>query len=131
MTRFLMTLEDAVDLVLYAFENGKGSETYIMKAKSVDILTLAKKIISMYGSKNKIEIVGERKGEKTYEVLISEEEMNISVDHGKYIVVDWKNRNVNKYKLPPYTSNNCERFTDYELRNIIINGGKKSSSYRI
>ena len=121
MTRFLMTLTDAVDLVLYAWENGKGSETYVMKSKSIDLRTLADTIIEMYGKNNDIAVIGERKGEKTYEVLISQEEMTISREEDRYFVVDWSKRTPSG-KINPYTSENCERFTKDELKNIIIHG---------
>lgn len=124
MTRFLMTLEDAVDLVLYAWLHGKGSETYVYKAKSTDLITLAQSIIKMYGNENPIEIIGERKGEKTYEVLISQEEMSISKEQNEYFVIDW-NKRIPSNKTMPFTSENCERFTDNELKHIIENGNYK------
>lgn len=124
MTRFLMTLEDAVDLVLYAWLHGKGSETYVYKAKSTDLGTLAQKIIEMYGTNNEIQIIGERKGEKTYEVLISQEEMSIAKEQDRYFVVDWRKR-IPSAKNTPFTSENCERFNDNELKHIIENGNYK------
>jgi UDP-glucose 4-epimerase len=90
MTRFMMTLDDAVDLVLYAFEHGKAGEIFVQKAPAATIETLAKSLISLLGASNHpINIIGTRHGEKLFEVLLSREEMLSAEDLGRY------------YRLPP------------------------------
>ena len=76
MTRFMMSLHDAVDLVLYAFKNGRQGETFVQKAPAATIETLAEALIATVGLKDyPIEVMGSRHGEKLYEVLLSREEM--------------------------------------------------------
>ena len=75
MTRFMMTLEDAVELVLYAFENGRNGDIFIQKAPACTIETLAKALIDLYKANSPIQIIGTRHGEKVYETLVNREEM--------------------------------------------------------
>ncbi len=86
MTRFMMTLDDAVDLVLYAFENGEQGDLFVQKAPACTIDTLAKAIINLTGSKTGISYIGTRHGEKLYETLVTREEMLHSVDLGNYLI---------------------------------------------
>lgn len=101
MTRFMMTLEDAVDLVLYAFEHGKNGDIFVQKAPAVTIGTLAKALaLTLTDNINyPIEIIGTRHGEKLYEALLSREEMALADDLGLYyrIPPDLRDLNYEKY----------------------------------
>lgn len=99
MTRFMMTLEDAVDLVLYAFEHGKNGDLFVQKAPAATLDTLAKSLIDLYNSKVSICNIGTRHGEKLYETLVTREEMANSIDMGQYyrIPCDTRDLNYDKY----------------------------------
>ena len=99
MTRFMMTLEDAVDLVWYAFENAKQGDLFVQKAPSATINTLAQALIELYKSKSEIKIIGTRHGEKLYETLVNREDMLKAEDLGEYfrIPADGRDLNYNKY----------------------------------
>ena len=90
MTRFMMTLDDAVDLVLYAFEHGSPGEIFVQKAPAATILTLARALTDLLGaSDHTINTIGTRHGEKLFEALLSREEMTAAEDLGDY------------YRIPP------------------------------
>ena len=95
MTRFMMTLEDAVDLVLFAFNNGKGGELFVQKAPAATIDTLFKAIASIMNFEEKPIYIGERHGEKLYETLLTREERMRSTDLGSYFKVSPDNRDLN------------------------------------
>ena len=100
MTRFMMTLDDAVDLVLYAFENGKQGELFVQKAPSATIHTLAYALTDLLRKPNhEMRIIGTRHGEKLYETLLSREEMVSAEDLGLYYCVppDLRDLNYNKF----------------------------------
>ena len=100
MTRFMMTLDDALDLVLYAFENGKQGEIFVQKSPAATIETLVKALIEILGVPNHpIKTIGTRHGEKLFEVLLSREEMLTAKDIGKYYSVppDLRDLNYEKY----------------------------------
>jgi UDP-N-acetylglucosamine 4,6-dehydratase/5-epimerase len=101
MTRFMMSIEDAVDLVLYAFEHGDQGDIFVQKAPSATIETLAKAVKKIFNAPNPIEIIGTRHGEKQYETLLTREERAKAEDHGDYFRVRADNRDIN-YK--PYFS---------------------------
>jgi UDP-glucose 4-epimerase len=116
----MMTLDDAVDLVLYAFEHGEQGDLFVQKAPAATIETLAKAIIDLTGSKTVITYIGTRHGEQLYETLVTQEEMVKSVDLGNFFCVKADNRDLNydKYfskgnkKLDlgePYTSHSTKR----------------------
>ncbi len=84
MTRFLMSLDDAVDLVLYAFLNGSQGDTFVQKAPASTIQDLAQAIIQLFGSKSKIRLIGTRHGEKRHETLLTREEFVKADDIGRY-----------------------------------------------
>ncbi|MEZ7911444.1 MAG: polysaccharide biosynthesis protein [Propionivibrio sp.] len=120
MTRFLMTLEESVDLVLYAFENARPGDIFVQKAPASTVGDLAQAMKEMLGAKNEIKIIGTRHGEKLYESLLSREEMARAEDLGGYYRVPADSRDLNyaKYfvegetdvsKLEDYTSHNTER----------------------
>ncbi|MCD2421384.1 polysaccharide biosynthesis protein [Niabella pedocola] len=95
MTRFMMTLEDAVDLVLYAFEHGKQGDLFVQKAPGATIETLAKALLELYQSRNEIKIIGTRHGEKVYETLVNREDMLKAEDMGDYYRIPADNRDLN------------------------------------
>ncbi|KAF5064497.1 UDP-glucose 4-epimerase [anaerobic digester metagenome] len=120
MTRFMMTLEDAVDLVLFAYENGKNGDLFVQKSPASTIHDLAQALIELYKSKSKIKVIGTRHGEKLYETLVNREEMAKATDMGHYFRVSADNRSLNYESyfsegqkklsvLEDYHSHNTER----------------------
>ena len=99
MTRFLMSLDESVGLVLHALKYGKQGDLFIQKSPATNILTLAKAIKNIFNSKVKIKIIGTRLGEKKHETLISKEEMIKSEDQKKYfrIILEKNNNNFSSY----------------------------------
>ena len=95
MTRFMMTIEGAVDLVLYAFENGKPGDIFVRKAPSVTIGTLALALLDILRLNNEIRVIGTRHGEKLYETLLNREEMAQAEDLGDYYRVPADVRDLN------------------------------------
>ncbi len=120
MTRFLMTLEESVDLVLYAFENARPGDIFVQKAPASTVGDLAQAMKELLGRCNEIKTIGTRHGEKLYESLLSREEMARAEDLGGYyrVPADSRDLNYNKYfvegetevsALDDYTSHNTER----------------------
>ena len=99
MTRFLMSLDEAVDLVLYAFQNGNQGDLFVQKSPASTIKDLAKALMNIYEYKNKIKIIGTRHGEKLYETLCTVEEMGKAIDLGKYFRILCDNRDLNYNKF--------------------------------
>jgi len=99
MTRFMMSLDDAVDLVLYAYENGNQGDRFVQKAPAATIETVAKALKKIFNAENEIKIIGTRHGEKAHETLLTREEKSIAEDCGKYFRVppDTRDLNYNKY----------------------------------
>jgi UDP-glucose 4-epimerase len=95
MTRFMMTLEDAVDLVLYAFEHARQGDLFVQKSPAATIHTLAQALIEMYKSESKIQVIGTRHGEKLYETLVNREDMIKAEDLGDYYRIPADNRDLN------------------------------------
>lgn len=95
MTRYMMTLDDAVDLVLYAFEHGNQGDLFVQKAPAATIECLAKAVIELTGSKTGIDYIGTRHGEKLYETLVTQEEMLRSEDMGNFFRICADNRDLN------------------------------------
>jgi UDP-N-acetylglucosamine 4,6-dehydratase len=95
MTRFMMTLEDAVDLVLYAFENGNQGDLFVQKSPACTIEVLAKALNSLFNSKSEIKIIGTRHGEKLFETLVNREDMVKAEDCGNYFRIPADNRDLN------------------------------------
>jgi UDP-glucose 4-epimerase len=95
MTRFMMTLEDAVDLVLYAFENANQGDLFVQKAPSATVGTLAQALIELYKSTSEIKVIGTRHGEKLYETLVNREDMIKAEDLGDYYRIPADNRDLN------------------------------------
>jgi len=99
MTRFMMSIDDAVDLVVYAFENGQPGDIFVQKAPAATIGTLAEAMLKLFDAKNEIRIIGTRHGEKLYETLLNREEMANAEDMGNYFRVpaDVRDLNYNCY----------------------------------
>ena len=100
MTRFMMTLDDALDLVFYAFKNGKNGQLFVKKAPSATIRTLVKAILKILGKKNHpVKIIGVRHGEKMHETLLSTEERRLSQNKNNFFIVnpDLRDLNYRKY----------------------------------
>lgn len=95
MSRFMMTIEDAVDLVVYAFEHGHPGDIFVQKAAACTLETLAKALIKLLGADSRIQIIGTRHGEKLYETLLTREEYNVAQDLGGYFRVPADNRDLN------------------------------------
>lgn len=99
MTRFMMTLDSAVDLVLYAFQHGNNGDIFVQKAPAATIDTLAKAMLDLLGMENyPIKMIGTRHGEKLYESLLSKEECAVAIDEGDYFRVPADNRDMNYSK---------------------------------
>lgn len=95
MTRFLMNLNESIDLVLYAFEKGKSGNIYIHKAPSTNLIELSNALKNIFSSNVEIDIIGTRHGEKLFETLVSDEEMVKAIDRGKYFEIPLDERNLN------------------------------------
>ena len=130
MTRFMMTLEDAVDLVLFAFEHGNQGDIFVQKSPGATIETLAKALIEMYNANNEIKIIGTRHGEKLYETLVNREDMVKAEDCGNYyrIPADTRDLNYEQYysegepdvsKIEEYHSHNTTRL-DVEGMKLLL-----------
>ena len=121
MTRFMMTLDDAVDLVLYAFEHGKGGDIFVQKAPAATIETLARALLSLLDKPEyPIVIIGTRHGEKRYETLLSREEMLCAIDHGDYYRVPPDLRDLNYDKYVNQGESGLSRLEDYNSDNTTI-----------
>jgi UDP-glucose 4-epimerase len=131
MTRFLMSLEDSVDLVLHAFEHGAQGDIFVQKAPASTMGDLAQALRELFNSQSPIRIIGTRHGEKLYESLLSREEMARAEDTGRYyrVPADDRDLNYNKYfvegetrvsALQDYTSNNTERLNVEQVKALLI-----------
>lgn len=128
MTRFMMTLDDAVDLVLYAFEHGQNGDLFVQKAPAATIGILAQAIIELAGSNSKIKVIGTRHGEKLYETLVTREEMSKSEDMGNYFRIPADNRDLNYDKYFVEGQQKISSIEDYHSHNtdrLDIEGMKK------
>jgi UDP-N-acetylglucosamine 4,6-dehydratase/5-epimerase len=130
MTRFIMTLQEAVDLVLFAFNNGNPGDIFVQKAPAATIQSLAKVILEIFKSNLKIKIIGTRHGEKLYESLLTREEFANAEDMETHYRIKADNRDLNygKYfeegdskvtEMEEYHSHNTYRLSDAELKNIL------------
>lgn len=131
MTRFLMSLEDSVDLVLYAYAHGVSGDTFVQKAPAATILDLALALKQIFNADNEITFIGTRHGEKLYESLVNREEMAKAIDLGRFyrIPADLRDLNYNQYftegdqriaQAEEYTSHNTERLDVAGLAKILI-----------
>ena len=117
MTRFMMTLDDAVDLVLYAFEHGENGDLFVQKAPAVTIENLAKAIIELLHADSKVRIIGTRHGEKLYETLVTREEMAKAEDMGDYYRIPADARNLNYDRYFSKGEEKISQFEDYNSHN--------------
>ncbi len=117
MTRFMMTLEDAVDLVLFAFENGKSGDIFVQKAPAATIETLAHALKGLYGADNEVKIIGTRHGEKLYETLVNREEMLKALDMGDYYRILSDNRDLNYESYFSKGVEDVSKVDDYHSHN--------------
>ena len=131
MTRFLMSLDDAVDLVLYGFNNARQGDIFVQKAPASTILDLAKALQELFSANNEIKIIGTRHGEKLYETLLTREELSKAEDMGGYfrIVPDERDLNYGKYftegeeqisRLDDYNSHNTQRLNVSEIKEKLL-----------
>ena len=130
MTRFLMSLDESVDLVLHAFKYGKPGDLFVQKAPAATIHNLANSIMKIFKTKVPIKIIGTRHGEKLYESLLTREELAKAKSKGKYYVVkmDARDLNYGKYffkgqistsESKDYTSHNTKRLNNKELEVLL------------
>jgi len=131
MTRFFMSLEESVDLVLHAYGHGKQGDIFVQKAPASSVADLAQALRELFGADNPIKIIGTRHGEKLYETLVSREEMARAEDIGRYyrIPADNRDMNYNMYvtdgeveisRLDDYTSHTTERLDVSHLKTLLM-----------
>lgn len=131
MTRFMMTLDDAVDLVLYAFEHGKSGDLFVQKAPAATLDVLVNALFELYSYEPKIRVIGTRHGEKLYESLVTREEMAKAEDMGGYyrIPCDGRDLNYDKYFIEgkeeiatfeDYHSHNTQRLDKDEMKKLLL-----------
>lgn len=129
MTRFMMTLEDAVDLVLYAFNHGQNGDIFVQKAPAATIDTLARAITQMLNKKDhQINVIGTRHGEKAFEALLSREEKACAEDLGDYFRVPADQRDLNYEKYIEDGNTKVVEYEDYNSHNttrLDVDGMKK------
>lgn len=131
MTRFLMSLEDSVDLVLYAFEHGEQGDIFVQKAPASTVADLAQALKELFEKNNPVRVIGTRHGEKLYESLISREEMVKAQDMGGYYRIPADNRDLNYAQFfsegeekishqDDYTSHNTERLNVEQVKKLLL-----------
>jgi len=131
MTRFMMSLDSAVDLVLFAFEHGNPGEMFVQKAPAATIGDIALALKGIFHADNDIKIIGTRHGEKLYETLLTREEIVKAEDLGNYyrIIPDDRDLNYSKYfvegsqdieKVQDYNSHNTHRLVGQELKDLLL-----------
>jgi len=117
MTRYMMSIDDAVDLIVYAFQNGNPGDIFVQKAPAATIKTLAEALKAIFKADTEIQVIGTRHGEKLYETLLTREEMARAEDRGKYyrIPLDARDLNYSGYFTEGQTSVSCQ--VDYTSHN--------------
>jgi UDP-glucose 4-epimerase len=131
MTRFFMSLEDSVDLVLHAYEHGQQGDIFVQKAPASTIADLAEALRELFPGDNAVKVIGTRHGEKLYETLVSREEMARAEDIGRYYRIPADNRDLNYNvfvtdgelrisELEDYTSHNTERLDVHEVKALLM-----------
>jgi UDP-glucose 4-epimerase len=137
MTRFMMTLDDAVDLVIYAFTHGENGDLFVQKAPAATLSTLAEALKQTYAKVNpaygetEVKVIGTRHGEKLYETLVTREEMAKAVDMGDYyrIPCDTRDSNSDKFfvegneevsKIEDYHSHNTRRLDVEGMKELLL-----------
>lgn len=128
MTRFMMTLEDAVDLVLFAFNNGNAGDIFVQKSPASTIEVLAQALKELYKSENVVKIIGTRHGEKLYETLVNREEMAKAIELENYYQIPADNRDLNYEKYFSQGEADMEKIEEYHSHNTFrldVEGTKK------
>ena len=131
MTRFMMTLDDAVDLVIYAWQHGNNGDLFVQKAPAATLTVLAQALKELYNADTEIKVIGTRHGEKLYETLVTQEEMAKSEDMGDYyrIPCDTRDLNYDKYfkegsekinEVETYHSHNTNRLDVEGMKNLLL-----------
>lgn len=131
MTRFMMTLDDAVDLVLYAFQHGSNGDLFVQKAPAATLDVLADALKELYHSDTEVKVIGTRHGEKLYETLVTREEMAKAIDMGDYyrIPCDTRDLNYDKFfvegneevsKIEDYHSHNTKRLDVEGMKELLL-----------
>ena len=132
MTRFIMSLEEAVDLVLFAFEHGQNGDILVQKAPACTIQTQAEAVCELFGgNKEDIKVIGIRHGEKMYETLLTNEECSNAIDMGNFYRVPcdkrglnydkyFKEGNVERNKLTEFNSNNTELLNVEQVKEKLL-----------
>jgi UDP-N-acetylglucosamine 4,6-dehydratase len=119
MTRFMMTLDDAVDLVLHAFTHGKPGDLFVQKASAATVGTLAAAVKELLQASNPVKVIGTRHGEKLYETLLTREERAKAVDQGDYFRVPSDNRDLNYNLYFSEGSTKVQELEDYHSHNTM------------
>ena len=125
MTRFLMTLEESVQLVEFAFKNGMPGDIFVQKAPATTILILAKALLNIFEAQNKIKIIGTRHGEKLFETLLTREELQRSIEVGNYYRIPADNRDLNYAQFfteGDIEASECDDFNSHNAEQIDVDG---------
>ncbi len=117
MTRFIMSLENAVDLVLFAFEHGRSGDLFVQKAPACTVGDLARALLGMFGARNEVRVIGTRHGEKRYETLAHREEMARAEDLGDYFRIPADGRDLNYAKYFVEGEQRITQRSDYDSEN--------------
>jgi UDP-N-acetylglucosamine 4,6-dehydratase len=131
MTRFMMSLESAVELVLFAFQHGEGGDTFVQKAPATTIGQLARVLKELFKADNPIKVIGTRHGEKKHETLLNREEMLRAQDLGDYYRIESDTRDLNYAlyfeqgerqvaRVEDYTSSNTHQLSDEEMKELLL-----------
>ena len=131
MTRFMMTLEDAVELVLYAFNNGRQGDLFVQKSPAATIQVLVEALLELYGAANEVKIIGTRHGEKLFETLVNKEDMVKAEDLENYYRIPADNRDLNYNQffsegikhhdnIEEYHSHNTKRLSVEETKQLLL-----------
>jgi len=131
MTRFMMTMGDAVDLVVFAWQNGKNGDLFVQKSPAATLTTLATALKELYNSNVEVKVIGTRHGEKLYETLVTREEVAVAIDMNDYfrIPCDTRDLNYDKYfingnqevaKKEDYHSHNTHRLDVKEMKELLL-----------
>ena len=128
MTRFMMTLKESVELVLFAFNNGKPGDIFVQKSPASTIDTLAKALKDLYNSNNKIKYIGTRHGEKLFETLVNREEMIKAIDLKNYFRIPADSRDLNYdqyFSKGEDRISQVEEYTSHNTKRLDVEGTKK------
>jgi UDP-glucose 4-epimerase len=128
MTRFMMTLEDAVDLVLFAFQNGNSGDIFVQKSPASTIEVLAQALKELYQVSNPVRVIGTRHGEKLYETLVNREEMAKAIELQYYYQIPADNRDLNYERYFSEGEADMEKIEEYHSHNthrLDVEGTKK------